>query len=331
MRLSIFERAARYAAAMPAAVSGAGGHAALFAVAAALVRGFDLPDADARQILATFNARCLPPWPAADLAAKLRSARATSKMPVGALLGDDQPRTPHLRALTPAAPGVEAEKAAKRARWPELRRPSDAEVSRIADLRKLPPLAVGLACSIGALRAANVDENPCFVLTEGGHFAQAVRLDGRPFDLPGGPRKKTLPGSLAGGFVGWQTLGDAGCPVLLVEGAVGFLEALAAALFAEADGRPGGGWGILAAIAAGSSFEKEPSKLPDFRGRRVRILPDADPGGTGLQAAAKWAAELEALGAVVDGVALPPGAKDLGDVLDEPEKHRAFLTQLFSI
>ena len=326
MRLSIFERAARYAAAMPSAVSGAGGRASTFAVAAALVRGFDLADAEAGQILANYNARCLPPWPAADLAAKLKSARNSGKMPFGHLLEDD----PH-RAPAPAAPSDEAQKAAKRAAWPTLRRPTDGELLLVAVQRKLPLAAVDLARQIGTLRAATVDAHPCFVLTEGDHFAQAVRLDGLPFDLPGGPRKKTLAGSIASGFLGLRTLGDPVCPSLLVEGAVGFLEALAAVIYADADGRPAGGWSVLAAIAAGSSFEKEPSKLPDFRGRRVRILPDADPGGTGLQAAAKWAAELEALGAAVDGVALPPGAKDLGDVLAEPEKHRAFLAQLFSI
>ena len=331
MRLPIFNRAARYVAAMPPAVAGAGGHVATFAVAAALVRGFQLPDPEAGQILADYNGRCLPPWSAADLAAKLRSARNSGRMAFGALLGDDQPHAPKHRAPTPAAPNDEAAKAAKRANWPALRRPTDGELLLVAVQRKLPLAAVDLARQIGTLRAATVDGHPCFVLTEGDHFAQAVRLDGLPFDLAGGPRKKTLPGSIASGFVGLRTLGDPVCPVLLVEGAVGFLEGLAAVLFADADGRPAGGWSVLAAIAAGSSFEKEPSKLPDFQGRRVRILPDADPGETGLQAAARWAAELEALGAVVDGAALPTGAKDLGDLLAEPEKHHAFLTQLFSI
>lgn len=62
-------------------------------------------------------------------------------------------------------------------------------------------------------------------------------------------------------------------------------------------------------------------------GRRVRIVPDADESG--FDAAAVWQAELQSADAAVDAVALPPSAKDLGDVVAQPHRHHAFLTSLF--
>jgi hypothetical protein len=56
-------RAIAYVAKMPPAVQGEEGHKALFAVACALVRGFDLSKEDARKIiLDDYNTRCVPPW-----------------------------------------------------------------------------------------------------------------------------------------------------------------------------------------------------------------------------------------------------------------------------
>ena len=52
---------------MPEAISGSGGHDALFAVASVLIHGFDLPEADAWQILIEYNARCQPPWSEKEL------------------------------------------------------------------------------------------------------------------------------------------------------------------------------------------------------------------------------------------------------------------------
>lgn len=89
MALSITERASRYVARMDAAVSGSGGHDATFAVACALVHGFDLGEADAMAIMAEYNLRCSPPWSERDLAYKLRSALGSSSpRGRGYLLGD---------------------------------------------------------------------------------------------------------------------------------------------------------------------------------------------------------------------------------------------------
>lgn len=69
------ERARRYIAKMPAAHSGAGGHAATFAVARKIVQDFELGDTDAAALLAEYNQRCDPPWSDRDLAHKLAQAK----------------------------------------------------------------------------------------------------------------------------------------------------------------------------------------------------------------------------------------------------------------
>lgn len=68
-------RARRYVAKMPAAISGSGGHAATFAVARRLVADFELPDADAWDLLLEFNERCEPRWSDRELRHKLASAQ----------------------------------------------------------------------------------------------------------------------------------------------------------------------------------------------------------------------------------------------------------------
>lgn len=87
--MTIIERARRYVAAMPAAVSGAGGHSATFAVACVLVKGFDLPLDTARALLSEYNGRCEPAWSVGELEHKLREAdKIGDAQPRGYLLGD---------------------------------------------------------------------------------------------------------------------------------------------------------------------------------------------------------------------------------------------------
>lgn len=69
-------RASRYLAAMPAAISGQGGHKALYKCAIALIRGFDLP---ADEVLAMlwheYNPRCVPAWTLRELEHKVADAQ----------------------------------------------------------------------------------------------------------------------------------------------------------------------------------------------------------------------------------------------------------------
>ncbi len=71
----VVDRARKYIAQMPPAISGSGGHAATFAVARRLVADFGLDDADAWDLLCEHNSRCVPPWSERELRHKLASAR----------------------------------------------------------------------------------------------------------------------------------------------------------------------------------------------------------------------------------------------------------------
>lgn len=75
--MNILERASRYVAAMPPAISGSGGHDATFAAACALVKGFGLSVAESRSILQEYNARCNPAWSERELEHKLQQADGT--------------------------------------------------------------------------------------------------------------------------------------------------------------------------------------------------------------------------------------------------------------
>lgn len=75
---SIIERARKYVATMPPAVSGQDGHGRTFRVACVLVLGFGLSEAEAFGLLKEYNAGCQPPWSDRELAHKIKSA---SKQP----------------------------------------------------------------------------------------------------------------------------------------------------------------------------------------------------------------------------------------------------------
>lgn len=69
------ERARRYLARVAPAVSGAGGHVATLLAAEHLVRGFQLDDETALELLGEWNLTCLPPWSERELVHKVREAR----------------------------------------------------------------------------------------------------------------------------------------------------------------------------------------------------------------------------------------------------------------
>lgn len=79
------ERARRYVARMPAAISGQGGHRALWAAAVVVVRGMMLPPDRAMAVLRDYSARCEPPWSDRELAHKIRDARR-GRVPWGYLV-----------------------------------------------------------------------------------------------------------------------------------------------------------------------------------------------------------------------------------------------------
>jgi hypothetical protein len=67
-------RALAYTDSIPGAIEKQGGHTQTYSVALALVRGFELPDAIALDVLRHYNARCKPPWQEHELNHKIASA-----------------------------------------------------------------------------------------------------------------------------------------------------------------------------------------------------------------------------------------------------------------
>ena len=90
--ITTIERAGRYLAKCPPAISGQGGHNAAFHVAAALVHGFALGEAETMTLLRPWNVACVPPWSEADLLHKVRSAaNVQHAQPRGHLAGSTSP------------------------------------------------------------------------------------------------------------------------------------------------------------------------------------------------------------------------------------------------
>lgn len=87
------KRAAAYVAKMPSAISGKHGHDATFAVACALVLGFDLTVNDAWPIMLDFNERCQPPWSEAELHHKLVDANEKDETRGYLLVAGKKPKT----------------------------------------------------------------------------------------------------------------------------------------------------------------------------------------------------------------------------------------------
>jgi len=106
MKISVLERARRYLAKCRTAVSGQGGHNAMFYVAVVLVHGFELNEADALMLLQEFNQRCSPPFSGGELIHKIKSAANTfHPLPRGHLLrGEPSSGNPVSAKRMPAPP-----------------------------------------------------------------------------------------------------------------------------------------------------------------------------------------------------------------------------------
>lgn len=213
-------------------------------------------------------------------------------------------------------------KARQRAQWPPFKPLKAAGIDMIARLRKILPDAVDLAHRRGLLKGALVDGNRCFIIHEG-TFSQARRFDGELLPLKNGRqiKAKNLQGS-EGAFIGASHLGEAS-HVLLVEGAIGLIEAYAALLLVNTPKN----WAAIASTSAGSRFARDPALLKRLAGRHVRIV--ADPDKAGLDGASTWLADLETVGCTVKAFTVPESCKDLGDLLRAPELYMATLNQLF--
>ena len=100
---SIIERARRYVAMMPEAVSGQHGHSTMFSVACVLVQGFDLNMGDARTLLEEYNVTLTEPFSWRELEHKLQcAAKKQSTKGRGYLLNSSD--MPIRARITPTKP-----------------------------------------------------------------------------------------------------------------------------------------------------------------------------------------------------------------------------------
>ena len=91
--VDVVERARKYIAKCPPAVSGQHGHDHTFAVAVRLVRGFSLPADVAYALLSEWNRACLPPWSERDLRRKVAQAAQFGRMAWGELRDSNMRRS----------------------------------------------------------------------------------------------------------------------------------------------------------------------------------------------------------------------------------------------
>jgi hypothetical protein len=105
----VVERARRYGARLPASVSGAGGHGALWEFTLATYRGFALERAQARQLAQEFSDRCQPAWGDREIEHKLDDVEK-AKVPWGYIVGrQPDPANPtRLKVPAQAATGPQA-------------------------------------------------------------------------------------------------------------------------------------------------------------------------------------------------------------------------------
>jgi hypothetical protein len=80
------DRARKYVAAIPPAISGQHGDVQTFRICCRVARGFALDDDEALAVLRDWNSRCQPPWSERELMDKLSRARRYGREPIGCLL-----------------------------------------------------------------------------------------------------------------------------------------------------------------------------------------------------------------------------------------------------
>lgn len=91
--MSVMERARKYLATIPPAVSGQGGHSQTLLAAEHMARGFVLSDEDAFMLLAEWNQGSQPPWSDGELRHKISEARTKgTTVAIGQHLRNDRPK-----------------------------------------------------------------------------------------------------------------------------------------------------------------------------------------------------------------------------------------------
>lgn len=150
--LSPGEKARRYVARCPGAVSGNGGDTFTFSLACRLVRGFALSESEAFPLMAEWNVSCSPPWSDSDLRQKISNAAKYGKEALGGRL---DMVSSNARAMT---------------------RPDDPDAAQAPEAEG----AVLGACLVSAdapwLALQHVDANQFYATTNGEIFRTVLRL-----------------------------------------------------------------------------------------------------------------------------------------------------------
>lgn len=175
--------------------------------------------------------------------------------------------------------------------FPTFERGDDADLHRLAELRKVSFAACFLARGVGLLCFAKWKDKPAWIVTDNeGLNAQARRMDGGKWEAIDA-KAQTLPGAWAGWPLGMKT----GAPYpafLLCEGGPDLLAALH---FIHAAGAE---CSHFAVAMLGAKQRIHEDALPLLARKRVRIMAHEDEAG--LEGAKRWARQLEAVGAEVD-------------------------------
>ncbi|MBI3871009.1 MAG: hypothetical protein HY299_20965 [Verrucomicrobia bacterium] len=130
--MNSIERASRYLARVPGAVSGQQGHNVTFHAASVLLHGFALTEGDALNLLTAWNQTCQPPWTPFELIHKVRSAaQAPPARPRGYMLGTESDRQ---RTATSFGPVVKLTRMPKPAFCPMVLRRLAAKAKSITDI-----------------------------------------------------------------------------------------------------------------------------------------------------------------------------------------------------
>jgi hypothetical protein len=196
--------------------------------------------------------------------------------------------------------------------WPgDLVEGSTATWEAFAKHRRLTFPAVHAMVHAGILRFVKTDGAKCYVITDTGHHAAEIRrMDGKLF---GSSKAYPLRGVDKSWLPGVELLRQSpkDTAVVITEGATDLLSAID--LYSRYRRQHGGreSWQPVALLGAScKNLHPEAQKL--IRGRRVRLVPDADPAGDIM--ADHWTGLLRKIGCEVDVVNLPKNT-DLTDHL----------------